>query len=123
MNKDYVKYELPQVQPVPMAQIFPSYTAPEALNLISQLFQYDPKKRIPPLHACAHTYFDELREPNKKWTNGRELPPLFDFTEFELTHADPPLRSRLAPRTATPTVIGSVAIKIPVIKPNPYSPD
>ena len=33
------------------------------------------------LQACAHTFFDELREPGTKLPNGRELPVLFNFTE------------------------------------------
>ena len=31
--------------------------------------------------ACAHTFFDELREPGTKLPSGRELPVLFNFTE------------------------------------------
>lgn len=95
MNKDYVKYDLPQVPPYPLNRIFPTNTPREALDLISQLFQYDPNMRILPLYACAHPYFDELRDSNKKWINGRELPPLFNFSEFELKSADDALKARL----------------------------
>ena len=32
------------------------------------------------LEACAHPFFDDLREPNACLPNGQSLPPLFDFT-------------------------------------------
>lgn len=33
------------------------------------------------LEACAHAFFDELREPNARLPNGRPLPPLFNFNQ------------------------------------------
>lgn len=33
------------------------------------------------LEACAHPFFDELREPNTRLPNGRPLPPLFNFKQ------------------------------------------
>jgi hypothetical protein len=51
---------------------------------------------ITPLQACAHTFFDELREPGTKLPNGREMPPLFNFTEAELK-IQPTLNSQLIP--------------------------
>lgn len=33
------------------------------------------------LEACAHPFFDELREPNVRLPNGRPLPPLFNFKQ------------------------------------------
>lgn len=33
------------------------------------------------LEACAHPFFDELREPNARLPNGRPLPPLFNFKQ------------------------------------------
>jgi len=32
------------------------------------------------LEACAHPFFDDLRDPNACLPNGRPLPPLFDFS-------------------------------------------
>ncbi|KAI7990516.1 Shaggy-related protein kinase GSK2 [Camellia lanceoleosa] len=32
------------------------------------------------LEACAHPFFDDLREPTTSLPNGRSLPPLFNFT-------------------------------------------
>lgn len=33
------------------------------------------------LEACAHPFFDELREPNARLPNGRAFPPLFNFKQ------------------------------------------
>jgi hypothetical protein len=33
------------------------------------------------LQACAHPFFNELREGNKVLPNGRDFPQLFNFTE------------------------------------------
>jgi len=33
------------------------------------------------LEACAHPFFDELREPNARLPNGRPLPSLFNFKQ------------------------------------------
>lgn len=62
-------------------QVFRARTPPEAIDLVSRLLEYTPSSRISPLQACAHTFFDELREPNTRLPNGRALPPLFNFTE------------------------------------------
>jgi serine/threonine protein kinase len=53
----------------------------EAIDLVSRLLEYTPSARISPLEACAHPFFDELRDPHTRLPNGRELPPLFNFTE------------------------------------------
>lgn len=33
------------------------------------------------LEACAHPFFDELREPNARLPNGRPFPSLFNFKQ------------------------------------------
>lgn len=64
-----------------LMQVFRARTPPEAIDLVSRLLEYTPSSRISPLQACAHNFFDELREPNTRLPNGRALPPLFNFTE------------------------------------------
>lgn len=61
-------------------QVFRPRTPPEAIALCSRLLEYTPTARLTPLEACAHSFFDELREPNVKLPNGREKPSLFNFT-------------------------------------------
>ncbi|KAG6382228.1 hypothetical protein SASPL_158137 [Salvia splendens] len=80
---------------------------PEAIDLTSRLLQYSPifdalRKYhlilgfIFYLEACAHPFFDELREPNARLPNGRPLPPLLNFKQ-ELSGASPDLISKLIP--------------------------
>ena len=62
-----------------------------------------PKKREKPKHyqACAHTFFDELREPGTKLPSGRELPVLFNFTE-QVKHVDDKLDDLLREENTMP---------------------
>lgn len=41
----------------------------------------------PASQSCAHTFFDELRDPKTKLPNGGNLPPLFDFSTEEIRAA------------------------------------
>lgn len=66
---------------VSCVQVFRARTIPDAITLVSRLLEYTPSARITPLQACAHPFFDELRNVNQRLPNGRELPPLFNFTE------------------------------------------
>lgn len=61
-------------------QVFRPRTPPEAIDLVSRLLEYTPSNRITAIEACAHPFFDELRQPSTKMPNGRELPLLFNFT-------------------------------------------
>lgn len=51
----------------------------------------------------AHTFFDELRRPDTKMPNGKDLPPLFDFTALELS-IRPDLIRQLVPPHAEPAL-------------------
>jgi glycogen synthase kinase 3 beta len=96
MNPNYTEFKFPQIKAHPWQKVFRARTSPEAIDLVSRLLEYTPSARITPLQACAHTFFDELREPATKLPNGRELPPLFNFTEAELK-IQPTLNSQLVP--------------------------
>ena len=96
MNPNYTEFKFPQIKAHPWQKVFRARTSPEAIDLVSRLLEYTPSARITPLQACAHTYFDELREPNTKLPNGRDLPPLFNFTEDEL-RIQPTLNAQLIP--------------------------
>lgn len=101
LNQNYVKYDLPQLKALSLQSFFQPKTPSEAIDLMSKIFEYKPSQRIGGLRACAHSFFDELREPGKKWcpdpfSKPRELPPLFNFTEHEL-NIEPSLNSILIP--------------------------
>ena len=63
-----------------MLQVFRPRTPPEALDLVSRLLEYTPSSRITPMEACAHAFFNELRQPGTRMPNGRDFPPLYNFT-------------------------------------------
>ncbi|XP_030573817.1 glycogen synthase kinase-3 [Drosophila novamexicana] len=95
MNPNYKQLKLPQLKAHPWPKVFRIRTPPEAIDLVSKLLIYTPNDRVSPLMACAHPFFDELRnEPNQQLPNGRPLPPLFDFTEYERS-IDPKLMPTL----------------------------
>ena len=96
MNPNYAEFEYPQIKPRPWKKVFRESTSSEAIDLVSKLLEYTPSVRMTSLQACAHNFFDELREPGKKLPNGREMPPLFNFTEAELK-IQPSLNSSLIP--------------------------
>ncbi|KAK4367446.1 hypothetical protein RND71_011238 [Anisodus tanguticus] len=73
---------------------------PEAVDLVSRLLQYSPNLRCTALEALAHTFFDELRDPNARLPNGRPLPPLFNFRPQELNGASSELLNKLLPEHA-----------------------
>ncbi|KAI3967497.1 hypothetical protein MKW92_033975 [Papaver armeniacum] len=97
MNPNYNEFKFPQIKAHPWHKVFHKRMPPEAVDLVSRLLQYSPSLRCTALEACAHPFFDELRDPNAVLPNGRPLPPLFDFTPQELAGAPPELVQRLIP--------------------------
>ncbi|KAK6142831.1 hypothetical protein DH2020_023179 [Rehmannia glutinosa] len=100
MNPNYTEYKFPQIKAHPWHKVFHRRIPPEAVDLVSRLLQYSPTLRFTALEACAHPFFDDLREPNACLPNGRPLPPLFDFSPEELAAAPPELLQRLVPEHA-----------------------
>uniref|UniRef100_A0A8C1V242 [tau protein] kinase n=1 Tax=Cyprinus carpio TaxID=7962 RepID=A0A8C1V242_CYPCA len=80
MNPNYTEFKFPQIKAHPWTKVFKPRTPPEAILLCSRLLEYTPVTRLSPLEACAHAFFDELRQPNARLPNGRELPQLFNFS-------------------------------------------
>lgn len=97
MNPNYTEFKFPQIKSHPWQKVFRARTPPEAIGLVSRLLEYTPGARITPLQACAHPFFSELREGPKVLPNGREFPPLFNFTEAERA-IQPSLNATLMPR-------------------------
>ncbi|KAI5068473.1 hypothetical protein GOP47_0016818 [Adiantum capillus-veneris] len=97
MNSSYNEHKFPQIKAHPWHKIFPKQTPPEAIDLVSRLLQYSPNLRLTALEACAHSFFDELRDPAMRLPTGRPLPPLFDFKLPELKGASPELLQKLIP--------------------------
>ncbi|VDC05371.1 unnamed protein product [Peniophora sp. CBMAI 1063] len=106
MNPNYMEHKFPQIKPHPFAKVFRPRTAPEAIDLVGRLLEYTPEARLSSVEAMVHPFFDELRGPETKMPNGKDFPPLFNFTREELSvrpdlisklvppHVEPELRSR-----------------------------
>mmetsp|Transcript_27787 Transcript_27787/g.33984 ORF Transcript_27787/g.33984 Transcript_27787/m.33984 type:complete len:142 (+) Transcript_27787:57-482(+) len=87
MNRSYTEFKFPQIKAHPWSKMFRSGTDPDAVDLISKILVYEPHKRLHPLKACAHEYFNELRDAKTKLPNGSDLPKeLFQFTPTELEY-------------------------------------
>ncbi|WAR05275.1 GSK3B-like protein [Mya arenaria] len=96
MNPNYSEFKFPQIKAHPWTKVFRPRTPPEAIQVVSRLLEYIPSARISPLEACAHPFFDELRDPTTRLPSGRELPVLFNFSPQELLIA-PQLNATLIP--------------------------
>lgn len=99
MNPHYTEFKFPQIKPHPWSKVFRPRVPPEATLLCSKLLEYTPSKRLSPVEACAHNFFAELRDANTRLPNGRELPPLFNFSPNELA-IKPSLNATLIPSHA-----------------------
>jgi len=89
MNREYRDYkQFPSIKPHPWYKLFPSDTPREAMDLMSKMLVYTPHKRIKPLEACSHPFFDELRKTHTTTgSSSSKLPSLFELTTEELTYA------------------------------------
>ncbi|CAO3591999.1 unnamed protein product [Absidia cylindrospora] len=85
MNPHYTDHKFPLIKPHPFSKVFRSRTPPEAIDLITHVLQYNPQSRPTASEALVHPFFDELRNPDTKMANGKDLPILFDFTKEELS--------------------------------------
>jgi len=99
MNRSYAEVKFTNVVLISWDKTFPSTAPVDIINLIAQMLAYSPAKRIKPLVACTNVAFAELRSAKTTLPNGQPLPPLFNFTELELS-VDPSLNEALLHRTA-----------------------
>ncbi|XP_024004106.1 shaggy-related protein kinase zeta-like [Eutrema salsugineum] len=101
MNPNFTDFRFPQIKAHPWHKVFYMHVTfsnkrmpPEDIDLASRLLQHSSSLRCTALEACAHPFFNELREPNARLPNDRPLPPLFNFKQ-ELSGASPELINRL----------------------------
>jgi serine/threonine protein kinase len=77
---------LPKRPPQPLAEVFPD-TPPDALDLLQNLLQFDPDKRLTALEGLQHVYFRGLYAPESIVT-GNPLSSEEFFFEREQVTAD-----------------------------------
>uniref|UniRef100_A0A0N5A3Z8 Protein kinase domain-containing protein n=1 Tax=Parastrongyloides trichosuri TaxID=131310 RepID=A0A0N5A3Z8_PARTI len=83
MNPNYTEYKFPSIGPHPWNKVFRARTDPMAISLVSELVQYDPKKRPMAYEALKHPFFDELKRNGYRLPSGSRLPPLKNWTVDE----------------------------------------
>merc|ERR1712065_61614 len=76
MNPGYTDFTFPSIKPVELAKVFRSRTDEQAIAFLSTVLVYEPQVRTTPQQACAHTFFDALRDPNFRLPNGNKVPYL-----------------------------------------------
>ncbi|KAG7270615.1 hypothetical protein CRUP_033224 [Coryphaenoides rupestris] len=97
-------------QLVEIIKVFKPRTPPEAISLCSRLLEYTPVTRLSPLEACAHAFFDELRQPSTCLPSGRDLPLLFNFSPLNSTLIPPHARAQTSPASHEGSVSDSPAL-------------
>lgn len=118
MNPNYMEHKFPQIKPHPFTKVFRPRTPNDAIDLITKLLQYTPEARLTAIDAMCHPFFDELRQPDIKLPNGKDLPPLFNFTKEELS-VKPSLNSILVPDFAKPYLKSTSGIDLDNFEPIP----
>jgi glycogen synthase kinase 3 beta len=98
MNPNYTEFKFPQIKPHPWYKVFRTRTSPDAIDLVSQLLQYDPEARVRPMEACCVEFFEELRDQNTRLPNSKALPDLFSFTKEETNSMTSEIREKLVPK-------------------------
>ena len=81
MNPNYTEYKFPQIKACPWSKVFRSRTTtPECIDFLSKLLDYTPNNRPTSVEAMCHEFFDEIKKPETKLPNGKDLPELFNFS-------------------------------------------
>ena len=81
-----------------LVKIFEETTDIDVLDLLSKMLVYEPDKRILPLDALTHPYFDELRDEGVVFPHGNLMPDLFNFSAFEIKDIEPQNLDILVPQ-------------------------
>jgi glycogen synthase kinase 3 beta len=98
MNPNYTEFKFPQIKAHPWSKVFRSRSVPQnAIDFVAYLLQYDPKLRPSGLQSCAHSFFDEIRNPNFSISYDKPLPDCFNFSREELSVMESSLRKKLIP--------------------------
>jgi len=98
MNQQYFNFAFPTIAARSWDCVFKKNVLPDVLSLLAQFLQYDPEARVRPLEACAHRFFDELRDERTRCPDNQPLPSeLFNLTSREQRICLQNLRDKLIP--------------------------
>jgi serine/threonine protein kinase len=97
MDQQQAEFKFPTIRPLPWSKLLPPSYPPEASELLGLILKFRAEQRLTAIQCCAHSFFDELRDPTTRLSNGQPLPPLFNFTPEELKHTPAELKPKLMP--------------------------
>lgn len=100
MNPEYDEYKFPAIRSFTWSHLLKNKNevGRDFIDLLSKILVYEPNKRLKPLEALNHPFFDELREPHTKLPNGESLPDLiYQYTPEEYAKDDRNLIQNLIP--------------------------
>jgi serine/threonine protein kinase len=91
MNPDHPTltgtFTFPEIKPLPWKKVFRRCTS-NAVDLVSSMLMYDPRKRIDPFVALTHPFFDDLKVEGVRLPNGNPLSVnVLNFTDDEIKKA------------------------------------
>jgi glycogen synthase kinase 3 beta len=110
MNPNYMEHKFPQIKPHPFSKVFRPRTAPESIDLVAKLLEYTPGARLSAIEGMVHPFFDELRVPGARMPNGKDFPPLFNFTREELSVRPDLIRKLVPPHTEAELASRSIVL-------------
>ncbi|ETW37060.1 CMGC/GSK protein kinase [Plasmodium falciparum Tanzania (2000708)] len=90
----YKNIKFPDIKPITLEKVIRHNCSKESLDLLSELLQFNPQKRIKLCHALLHNYFDDIRnlkvfQKDINTFDKYKLPyntNCFNFTKEELLH-------------------------------------
>ncbi|SOV75644.1 protein kinase 1, partial [Plasmodium sp. gorilla clade G3] len=90
----YKNIKFPDIKPITLEKVISHNCSKESLDLLSELLQFNPQKRIKLCHALLHNYFDDIRnlkvfQKDINIFDKYKLPyntNCFNFTKEELLH-------------------------------------
>jgi len=94
MNASYTDFKFPQIRAHEWSKVFRTRTPESAIDCVALFLVYSPRHRILPLQAIAHYFFNELRIVGCTLEDGTTLPPLFNFTNLEMSTCPEVLKLR-----------------------------
>ena len=99
MNPHYTDFKFPQIRQHSWDSVFPKNTPADAIDFIDHVLVYPPRDRLSAIEACAHHWFDELRDPSFQLPDKSPtpVPPLFNFTEEEAQGVSKVVLDKLVP--------------------------
>jgi glycogen synthase kinase 3 beta len=97
MNPQCAQIDLPVLPPLPWRSAFRSSADPLAVDLVSKLCDFTPSARLGGYLSLMHPFFDSLKSPEATLPNGKDLPPLFEFTKEEIGFIGVELLLQLVP--------------------------